>query len=188
MRRTLLVVPLLALSACATSKGDRPAPRPPTEYRIGREDVLEVIVWHEPELSRVMPVRPDGRIGLPLAGEMDAAGLTPAELQVKVKEALAPFVKDVAVAVLVREVNGPRFFVLGEVPRPGGFPLRGAMTVTQALALAGGKGEFAGNSVVWLRHTGEGKAERVRLSYRELVEGEAEGALWLAPGDVIYVP
>ena len=189
MRRSLLLVPLLALSACAgMSKGERPAPRPMTEYRIGREDVLEVVVWREPELTRVMPVRPDGRIALPLAGEMEAAGLTPAELQAKVKDALAPYVKDVAVAVLVREINGPRFFVLGEVPRPGGFPLRGAMTVTQALALAGGKGEFAGNDVVWLRQKTDAKPERVRLSYGELVEGEAEGALWLAPGDVLYVP
>lgn len=189
MPRTLLMIPLLALCACAgVRKGERAAPRPTTDYRIGREDVLEIVVWREPELTRTMPVRPDGRIALPLVGEMEAAGLTPLELQGKVKDALSPYVKDVAVTVLVREVNGPRFFVLGEVPRPGGFPLRGAMTVTQALALAGGKGEFGGNAVVWLRHDGNGKAEKVRLSYRELVEGEAEGALWLAPGDVIYVP
>jgi polysaccharide export outer membrane protein len=189
MRRSLLLIPLAALAACAgIRKGDHPVPRPASEYRIGREDVLEIVVWREPELTRTMPVRPDGRIALPLAGEMEAAGLTPAELQAKVKDALAPYVKDVTVAVLVREINGPRFYVLGEVPRPGGFPLRGAMTVTQALALAGGKGEFAGNDVMWLRQNGDGKSERVRLSYRELVQGEAEGALWLGPGDVLYVP
>jgi polysaccharide export outer membrane protein len=189
MPRTILLFPLIALSACAgIGKGERAAPRPAAEYRIGREDVLEIVVWREPELTRTMPVRPDGRIALPLVGEVEAAGLTPAELQGKVKDALSPYVKDVTVAVLVREINGPRFFVLGEVPRPGGFPLRGTVTVTQALALAGGKGEFAGNDVVWLRQKADGKAERVRLSYRELVEGEAEGALWLAPGDVLYVP
>jgi polysaccharide export outer membrane protein len=189
MLRSILMVPLIALSACAgASKGERPEPNPVTEYRIGREDVIEIVVWREPELSRVMPVRPDGRIAMPLVGEMEAAGLTPTELQGKVKQALAPYVKDVSVAVLVREVNGPRVFVLGEVPHPGAFPLRGTMTVTQALALAGGKGEFAGNDVVWLRQKPDGKAQRVRLSYRELVEGEAEGALWLGPGDVLYVP
>ena len=144
MRRSILLVPLLALSACAgASKGERPQPRPETEYRIGREDVLEIVVWREPELSRVMPVRPDVRIAMPLVGEMEVAGLTPGELQGKVK---------------------------------------------QALALAGGKGEFAGNDVVWLRQKSDGKQERVRLSYRELVEGDAEGALWLAAGDVLYVP
>ena len=189
MRRSFFMVTLLVVSACAGArKGERAEPRPPSEYRIGREDVLEIAVWREPELTRTMPVRPDGKIALPLVGEMEAAGLTPVELQDKVKQALSPYVKDVAVAVLVREVNGPRFYVLGEVPRPGGFPLRGTMTVTQALALAGGKGEFAGNDVVWVRHKGEGQSDRVRLSYRELVEGQAEGALWLAPGDVIYVP
>lgn len=189
MPRSSLLIPLLSLCACAAvGKGERPEAAPASEYRIGREDVLEIVVWREPELSRVMPVRPDGRIAMPLVGEMEAAGLTPAELQGKVKQALTPFMKDVSVAVLVREVNGPRVFVLGEVPRPGAFPLRGTMTVTQALALAGGKGEFAGNDVVWLRQKPEGKAQRVRLSYRELVEGEAEGALWLGSGDVLYVP
>jgi polysaccharide biosynthesis/export protein len=189
MRRSLLVVTLLSSLACAgAGKGERPASRPTSEYRIGREDVLDIAVWREPELSRTMPVRPDGKIAMPLIGEMEAAGLTPNELQAKVKEGLSPYVKDVAVTVMVREVNGPRFYVLGEVPRPGGFPLRGSLTVTQALALAGGKGEFASNDVVWVRQKTDGNTERVRLSYRELVEGSAEGPLWLAPGDVIFIP
>jgi polysaccharide export outer membrane protein len=189
MRRSFLVVTLLSTLACAGSgKGERPDPRPTSEYRIGREDVLEVAVWREPELSRTMPVRPDGKIAMPLVGEIEAAGLTPAELQEKLKQGLSPYVKDVAVTVMVREVNGPRFYVLGEVPRPGGFPLRGTLTVTQALALAGGKGEFASNDVVWVRQRTDGNTERVRLSYSELVEGEAKGPLWLAPGDVIFIP
>jgi polysaccharide export outer membrane protein len=188
MRRLVLFIPLLMAACAGSQKGDRPMDRPATEYRIGREDVLEVVVWHEPELSRTMPVRPDGKIALPLAGEVEAAGLTPTELRDKLKDALTPYVKDVSVAVLVREINGPRFFVLGEVTRPGGFPLRTATTVTQALALAGGPGEFAGDRVVWLRQKEDGAQDRVRLSYKELVSGEAEGALWLAPGDVLYVP
>ena len=188
MLRSLLMVSLLSSLACAGArKGESPAPRPTTEYRIGREDVLEIAVWREPDLSRTMPVRPDGKIAMPLVGEIEAAGLTPNELQAKVKEGLTPYVKDVAVTVMVREVNGPRFYVLGEVPRPGGFPLRGSLTVTQALALAGGKGEFASNEVVWVRQQTDGKTERVRLSYDELVEGQAKGALWLAPGDVIFL-
>lgn len=188
MRRIVLLVPLLITACAGLQKGDRPSPRPVSEYRIGREDVLEVVVWHEPELSRVMPVRPDGKIALPLAGEIEAAGLTPTQLRDKLKAALNPYVKDVSVAVLVREINGPRFYVLGEVTHPGGFPLRGAVTVTQALALAGGPGEFAGNDVVWLRQKDDGRQDRVRLSYKELVTGEAEGALWMGPGDVLYVP
>lgn len=184
-------VPLLVLAATACAgapKGEVSAPRPEAEYRIGREDVLEVIVWHEPELSRVIPVRPDGKISLPLAGEMEAAGRTPSELREDVGHALAPYVKDVSVAVLVREVNGPKFYVLGEVHKPGGFPLRANMSVVQALAMAGGVDEFAGNEVIWLRQEGDGATKRVSLSYRELVKGEAAGALWLGAGDVIYVP
>lgn len=188
MRRILLLVPLLMTACAGLHKGERPAPRPTTEYRIGREDILEVVVWREPELTRVMPVRPDGKIALPLAGEVEAAGLTPTELRDKLKDALTPYVKDVSVAVLVREINGPRFYVLGEVGHPGGFPLRGSVTVTQALALAGGPGEFAGDQVVWLRQKDDGRQDRVRLSYKELVTGEAEGALWLGAGDVLYVP
>jgi polysaccharide export outer membrane protein len=190
MRRTTYLVSLLALAvACAApSKSERFESRPPPEYRIGREDVLEVVVWHEPELTRVMPVRPDGKIALPLAGEIEAAGKTPAELQQALTQSLTPYVKDVSVAVLVREINGPRFSVMGEVARAGTFPLRGALSVTQALATAGGTSEFAGDEVVWLRQKPGGGTERVRLSLKELVQGEAEGALWVGSGDVLYVP
>ncbi|HEX9050624.1 MAG TPA: polysaccharide biosynthesis/export family protein [Anaeromyxobacter sp.] len=187
-RAMLLAVVLVA--ACATSGGSQhPDPRPdPGEYRIGREDVLEVVVWHEPELSRVVPVRPDGKISLPLAGEVDAAGKTPAELQQGLTKTLAPYIRDAAVAVLVREINGPRVFVMGEVTKPGGFPLRGPVSVMQAIALAGGRTEFAGDDVVWLRQLPGGKTDRVELSFKDLVKGEAAGALWLRGGDVLYVP
>ncbi len=187
MRRTLLIA-LFATSCASTTKGDRVASKPPTEYRIAREDVLEIVVWHEPELSRVMPVRPDGLIAVPLAGEMRAAGMTPEELRDALAKAFAPYVKDPSVAVLVREINGPRFSVMGEVARPGTFPLRGSLSVAQGLATAGGLGEFAGDEVVWLRHKADGKAERVKLSAKEMLQGEAEGALWLGAGDVLYVP
>jgi polysaccharide export outer membrane protein len=179
---------LILGSACAASAmAERPAARPDAEYRIGREDVLEVVVWREPELTRVVPVRPDGRISLPLAGEVEAAGKTPAELQKGLTKALSPYVQDAAVAVLVREINGARVYVLGEVTRPGAFPLRGPMTVVQAIALAGGRTEFGGDKVVWLRQKPDGAAERVSLSFGEMVRGEAAGTLWLGGGDVLYV-
>ena len=188
MRRTTLLLSLVAAACASTSKGERVTAEPPSEYRIGREDVLEIVVWHEPELTRVMPVRPDGFIALPLAGEIQAAGKTPAELKAALTTALTPYVKDAAVAVLVREINGPRYSVMGEVLRSGTFPLRGSVSVTQAIAAAGGPNEFAGDEVVWLRQKADGKQEKVHLSLKELVHGEVEGALWLAPGDVLYVP
>ena len=180
---------LILAAACASpARSQRADERPDGEYRIGREDVLEVVVWHEPELTRVVPVRPDGKISLPLAGEVDAAGKTPAELQQGLSKMLAPYIRDTAVAVLVREINGPRVFVLGEVTRPGGFPLRGPVSVVQAIALAGGRTEFGGDEVVWLRAKPDGSTEPVELSVRDLVKGEAAGALWLRGGDVLYVP
>ena len=180
---------LVAATGCASSgKSQRPDPRPEMgEYRIGREDVLEVVVWREPELTRVVPVRPDGKISLPLAGELDAAGKTPAELQAGLTKALGSYIQDPAVAVLVREINGARVYVLGEVTHPGGFPLRGPMTVVQAVALAGGRTEFANGDVRWLRQKPDGATDRVELSFDELVKGEAAGALWLRSGDVLYV-
>ena len=181
---------LAALAAgCAGSRpSELPADRPEAAYRIGREDVLEVVVWHEPELTRVVPVRPDGKISLPLAGELVAAGKTPAELQTELTHVLSPYIKDTSVAVLVREINGPKVFVLGEVHHPGSFPLRGPLSVVQAIALAGGRGDFAGDDVVWLRQGKDGKSDRVRLSFDEMVKGEVAGALWLRSGDVLYVP
>jgi polysaccharide export outer membrane protein len=185
-----LLVGVLLASGCASSKASRRPEGGPDagEYRIGREDVIEVVVWHEPELTRVVPVRPDGKISLPLAGEMEAAGKTPAELQAGLTKALAPYIHDTAVAVLVREINGTRVYVLGEVTRPGGFPLRGPMSVVQAIAIAGGRTEYASDEVVWLRQNGNGTSNRVSLSFDELVKGEAAGALWLRGGDVLYVP
>jgi polysaccharide export outer membrane protein len=158
------------------------------EYRIGKEDVLDVVVYREPELSRVVPVRPDGRISLPLAGEVDAAGRTASELGQGLAKMLAPYVHDATVSVVVREINACKVFVLGEVVHPGGFPLRGPMSVVQAIAVAGGRTPYAGDRVVWLRQKGDGTTTKATLSFDELVKGEVTGALGLRSGDVLYVP
>jgi len=179
---------LVLASACAHADPELAAERPDPEYHIGREDVLEVVVWHEPELTRVVPVRPDGKISLPLVGEVEAAGQTPAELQQALARSLAPYIRDASVAVVVREINASRFYVLGEVTHPGGFPLRGTVSVVQAIAMAGGRTEFGGDRIDWLRQQPDGKVKRVRLSFGELVKGEVAGALSLRGGDVIYVP
>lgn len=185
-----LVSCAMLAAGCASTgvsqmSGDPPEPG---EYHIGKEDVLEVVVYREPELSRVVPVRPDGRISLPLAGEVQAAGKTPSELGKGLTQTLAPYLHDATVSVLVREINASRIFVLGEVVRPGGFPLRGPMSVVQAIAMAGGRTPYAGDRVVWLRQNGDGKTDRAMLSFGEMVKGEVTGALWLRGGDVLYVP
>ena len=105
-----------------------------TEFRLNREDVVEVSVWKEPELSRTVPIRPDGKITLPLLGDVKAEGLTPRELEATVQKQLASLVRDPHVTVIVHDVNGQRVFVTGMVGYPGAFPLRNRMGVLQALA------------------------------------------------------
>ncbi|HET6437308.1 MAG TPA: polysaccharide biosynthesis/export family protein [Anaeromyxobacter sp.] len=180
----------VAVSGCASTNVTRMANDGPDggEYRIAKEDVLEVVVYREPELSRVVPVRPDGRISLPLAGEMEAAGKTPSELQRGIVQGLTPYVHDATVAVLVKEINGSKVFVLGEVVHPGEFPLRGPMSVVQAIAVAGGRTPYAGDRIVWLRQRGAGNTDKATLSFDELMKGEAQGGLWLKGGDILYVP
>jgi len=189
-KRSLLAACVLGASGCATTNVTPMTDDAPEsgEYRIGKEDVLDVVVFREPELSRVVPVRPDGRISLPLAGEVEAAGKTASELGQGLTRMLAPYVHDATVSVVVREVNASRVFVLGEVVRPGGFPLRGPMSVVQAIALAGGRTPYAGGSVVWLRQKADGSSSRATLSFDDMVKGEVKGAVWLQGGDVLYVP
>src|SRR3954465_15221556 len=111
--------------------------QPAREYRIAREDVIEVSIWKEPELSRTLPVRPDGKITLPLVGDVEAEGKTPAELEIAVQKKLTPLVRDPRVTVLVHDINGSRVFVTGMVTHPGAFPLRRSMDVLEPLAMAG---------------------------------------------------
>jgi polysaccharide biosynthesis/export protein len=188
----LITVTLAVLAGCGGGQaaGRKPAtPRPPQEYRIGVEDVIEVTVWKEPELSTTAPVRPDGRITVPLAGEVKAAGRTANQLEREIADKLAARISSPVVSVGVKEVGG-RVFVLGEVARPGVYPLRGALNVIEALALAGGLTEFAdGDDIVVLRRAagsdGEAGQKRIRVSYGEAVKG---GELFdLLPGDTIVV-
>ena len=154
-----------------------------TEFRLSREDVVEIAVWKEPDLSRTVPIRPDGKITLPLLGDVKAEGLTPHELEATVQKQLASLVRDPRVTVIVHDVNGQRVYVTGMVARPGAFPLRNSMGVLQALALAGGLAEFADrDSINVLRADGR----RVEVAYQDLVTGR--GKVTLGPGDTVVVP
>jgi polysaccharide export outer membrane protein len=171
--------------------GHTTTPPPPiahTEYRIGREDVIAVEVWKDPALSAKVPVRPDGKISLPMIGEVVAEGRTAKELQREVTAKLAPLVNEPVVSVMVSEVNATRFFVLGEVAHPGAYPARGAVSIVQALALAGGPTEFADRGgIVVIRPNSEGSSNRYHVNYREVLSGKAP-AIQLLPGDTVYVP
>jgi polysaccharide export outer membrane protein len=154
-----------------------------SEFRMSREDVIEVSVWKEPELSRTVPVRPDGKITLPLVGEMQAEGLRPGDLEQNVAKALASYVREPRVTVIVHDVNGAKIFVTGMVAHPGAFPLRNRVNVLQALAMAGGLAEFADRGEIKVLRA-DGK--RFDVAYDDLVSGESR--VTLGPGDTVVVP
>ena len=154
-----------------------------SEFRMSREDVVEVSVWKEPELSRTVPVRPDGKITLPLLGDVQAEGLKPQELEANVSKALASYVRDPRVTVIIHDVNGAKVFVTGMVGHPGAFPLRSSMNVLQALAMAGGLAEFADRGDIKVLHA---DGRRVAVAYDDLVDGKSKVSL--GPGDTVVVP
>jgi polysaccharide export outer membrane protein len=159
-------------------------------YKIGVDDVLTISVWHEPDLSRTVPVRPDGRISLPLVGEIQAAGVTAPALEDQLKTALAKFVKDPELTVMVAEIRSQRVNVIGQVQHPGTFPLTQSTGVLDALAWAGGLREFAKkNKIYVLRTYADGRRTRLNYNYKAVLEGK-KGAqdIILQSNDTVVVP
>jgi polysaccharide export outer membrane protein len=158
-------------------------------YRIGPEDVLDISVWNNSAISRVVPVRPDGKISLPLVADVTAAGLTPAELRDVLDKMLVEFVKAPDVSVIVREVHSFKVSVLGEVKTPGRYELRNRATVLDVLALAGGFSDFASKArILILRQDGR-SLRRIAFNYGSFVSGDdTRQELFLRPGDVVVVP
>jgi len=156
-------------------------------YRIGKEDVLDVSVWRDADLSRTLPVRPDGFITLPMVGEVQAEGRTTVELEQDIARRLQKYIQSPRVTVMVREVNSSRVYVTGEVQKPGAFPLRGQVTVLQALAMAGGLTEFADRNGMMVIRANNGP--RIQVRYSDLVERRTQGSDFpLQPGDTVVVP
>ena len=159
------------------------------EYRIGPEDVLSISVWKNEPMSRVLPVRPDGMISLPLIDDVMAAGLTPAELRNVLAQKLAEYVPSPAVTVIVNDVKSFKVSVIGEVIRPARYELKSRTSVLDVLALAGGFNQFAArNRVVVLRQEGDKKV-RIPFNYNRVTAGASdEENLYLRPGDIVLVP
>ena len=156
-------------------------------FRIGAEDILDVQVWKNAELSRVVPVRPDGKISLPLVNDIQAAGLTASELRVQVTQRLSEFIPSPEVSVIVREVHSPKVAVVGNVKMPGHFEMKSAATVLDLLARAQGLTEFADRGrIVILRQNGTGTT-RIPFNYSKVANSEQEN-FYMRPGDVIVVP
>ena len=178
----------LLLGGCAHEQtAAAPAATAEEPYRIGKEDVLDVSVWRDADLSRTLPVRPDGFITLPMVGEVQAEGRTTVELEQDIAHRLQKYIQTPRVTVMVREVNSSRVYVTGEVQKPGAFPLRGQVTVLQALAMAGGLTEFADRNGMMVIRGNNGPHIPVR--YSDLIDRRAQGADFpLQPGDTVVVP
>ena len=162
----------------------------PGEYLLGAEDVLSINVWKEPEISRTVPVRPDGKISLPLVGELKASGLTPLQLQAELKQQLVKYMESAEVTVIVQEAKSHRFTILGEVVRPGAYPVVNATTVLDAIALAGGLRDFAKSKDIYvLQVKSDGSQARLPFNYKDVVKGRrAEQNVMLEPRDTVVVP
>jgi polysaccharide export outer membrane protein len=184
---------LLLLSSAALMRASDP-PKPPTatpageaEYRLGSDDVIEVFVWKEPELTTTVAVRPDGRISLPLAGELDARGKTANELQQEITARLSKYVVQPVVNVMVKQVNSLKISVLGEVRKPDVYKIKSRVTVLDAIAMAGGFTDLARpNRVIVLRNSPAGP-QRIKINVKELVANDHGTPFYLETLDTVYV-
>lgn len=195
-RSRLVILAGLLLTMETAAAGQRPerAAEPPEAaddmYRIGPGDVLQIDVWKEPDVSAPsVTVRPDGRISLPIVGELRAVGLTPMELQKLLLAKFGDLIRGARVTVMVREINSQRVYVIGEVRREGPIRLMAPITVLQALAEAGGVTDYAKRKKIHILRRGAGNKVKLQFDYDAVVRGEkAEEDVELLPGDTIVVP
>ncbi|HEY4741232.1 MAG TPA: polysaccharide biosynthesis/export family protein [Candidatus Acidoferrales bacterium] len=172
----------------STPDARKPATEDPN-YTIGPQDVLDISVWKEPELTRSVPVRPDGKISLPLLNDVQAAGLTPSQLAAQITTNLKKFVTAPQVTVIVTAINSQRVFIIGEVLRPGAFPLLPGMTVLQALSSAGGFTQFASLGKIYVLRNENGTQTKHPFNYKAAINGkQVDQNFLLKAGDQIVVP
>jgi polysaccharide export outer membrane protein len=186
---TTAPAPRKAAAAPATTPVRTASSANQPEYRIGGGDKLQINVYKESDLTQSLQVRPDGRITLPLVGDIAAAGQTPMQLQRRLTESLREFVANPVVTVMVVEVADRVVYVMGEVNTPGAVPLKGPMTVLQALAVAGGFKDFAnkGGIKVLRKTPGSDHVETIPFSYKDALRSDAP-VFYLAEGDTVVVP
>jgi polysaccharide biosynthesis/export protein len=159
------------------------------DYKIGPQDVLQIDVWKEPEITRTIPVRPDGKISLPLLNDVQAAGLTAMQLAGSIREGLTKYLTSPQVTVTVTQINSQRVYLTGEVARSGMIPLLPNMTVLQALSSAGGFTQFAKLKNIYVLRNENGRQVKYPFNYKAVVKGKnPEQNIQLRPGDVIVVP
>lgn len=176
----------------AAVAGTEPVQKPVAQdpnYVIGPQDVLDISVWKENELTRTVPVRPDGKISMPLLNDVRAAGLTPNQLAAQITTSLKRFVTDPQVTVIVTQINSQRVYILGEVLRTGAYPLLPEMTILQALSSAGGFTPFANRKKIYMFRVENGKQVKYPFDYKAVIDGKrTDQNVVLKAGDTIVVP
>lgn len=180
-----------AVAETGTRTDDGKANKPHDDtFVIGNEDVLAISVWKEPDLTKAVPVRSDGKISLPLVGELQATGKTPLQLEQDITEKLKSFITAPEVNVIVQQVNSRKFNILGEVNKPGEYPLAASTTVMDAVATAGGFRDFAKKTGVYvLRKTADGQESRLKFNYKDFIKGkDVAQNIKLQPNDTVIVP
>jgi polysaccharide biosynthesis/export protein len=174
-----------------TQATDAAAPKAHDDsFVIGNDDVLAINVWKEPDITRSIPVRSDGKISLPLVGEVQAAGRTPLKLEQEIAARLKNYIAEPEVTVIVQQINSQKINILGMVNRPGSYLLTNSATVLDAIALAGGFRDFAKQSKIYvLRQGADGNQTRIPFNYKDVVKGQNTNQnIKLQPRDTIVVP
>ena len=196
MKRLALIVLLAACSlpmwsqtnAAAQPTSARSATNDPT-YVIGPEDMLSIAVWKEPDFSSSVPVRPDGKISMPLLGDVEASGKTPGQLADDLTVKLKKYIDDPRVTVVVTAINSKRIYILGEVNHPGTINMSPNMTVLQAISAAGGPTAYANTKKISILRTVQGKQAKFPFNYKEVIKGnDTQQNIQLMAGDTIVVP
>ena len=185
--------PPAADQAVGESRGTQPpvqGGRSDDSYVIGANDVLAVNVWKEPDVTRSVPVRSDGKISLPLAGELQASGQTPRQLEQEITKRLKSYISDPEVTVIVSESKSQKINILGMVVKPGTYLLSGSTTVLDAIAMTGGFKDFAKQKSIYiLRPNPDGTQKRFAFNYKEVIKGKSlDQNIRLLAGDTVIVP
>jgi polysaccharide biosynthesis/export protein len=187
----LLTTVVYASDPPAKSDDKKQPPQPPAlsdEYRLGPGDKLRIEVYKDPQLSQSVQIRPDGKITLPLVGDVDATGRTPIELRDQLAQALKEFMNNPTVTVIVVEAVASQVFVMGEVSHPGSMQLHGPTTILQAIAMAGGFKEFANTKDIQvLRANPNGSVQKLKFNYKDVLNGDTKPFM-LRSGDTVIVP
>jgi len=184
------ITPELVTSSEAQAQAPSASKPHDDSFIIGNDDVLSINVWKETEVSRSLPVRSDGRISLPLVGEVQAAGRTPLQLEREIADKLKNYISDPEVTVMVQQINSQKYNILGQVAKPGSFSLTLTTTVLDAIAAAGGFRDFAKQKGIYiLRPSLNGGQSRIPFNYKEVIKGKNSAQnIRLQPNDTIVVP